>query len=241
MPSRKRQAPRKWSVQQRAKAAAAAVAAVIAAVASAVTIASFMGLGPGSTGTSQPSTAGATSDPSPPPLVSIKSAAIKTDGGLTVYEVQGSATGVTDPPWRVFIVAKPVVDPTTLADDADPEGGDWMVSTPVKPDTTGAWMAVIGADQLPPGSTGVTFLPVLVLSGSLAGPPTPSPSLPTVGGPTPNWCTDNQNALPTGCIPEPLAETSAPGDILSQLRGSGPQAPAVWKVFEDFVLRVSAP
>ena len=245
MPSRKRQAPRKWSVQQRAQAAGAALAALIAVVASGVTIASFMGFGPASTATTQPTPAGAvlseTSNPSPSPFVSIKSAALKTDGGLTIYEVHGSATGVTDPPWRVFIVAKPILDAALSAEESGDI--DWFVSSAVLPDKTGDWMAILRADKLPPDSSGVTFQPVLVLSDSSAIP-TPSPSRPVAMlPPTPVPCPTPLTALPSTCEGGVLSETASPPgwSLKDELELNGAESDAVQRVFDAFVSRVSPP
>lgn len=99
MSARKRRTPTSSSVPERAREVGAAIAAVIAVTAGLVSIASFMGYGPGSSTSS-------THDPSGL-RVAITSAAIRTtEGGQAIYEIQGSETGVTDPPWRVYLLAQ---------------------------------------------------------------------------------------------------------------------------------------
>jgi hypothetical protein len=164
MTSRKRRSPQRTSLRQRAKAVGPAFVAVIGAVAGAATIANFFGIGPGPTPTRTPD-----GTVSPAALVAITAAALLTEGGQTIYELEGTAKGITDPPWRIFVVAKP----TTTAASALLKSGEWAVSSPVTPGADGIWKARLPADQLPPGSTGVTFQPVLVLSEQLSATPKP--------------------------------------------------------------------
>jgi hypothetical protein len=220
MTSRKRRSPQRTSLRQRAKAVGPAFVAVIGAVAGAATIANFFGIGPGPTPSRTPD-----GTVSPAALVAITAAALLTEGGQTIYELEGTAKGITDPPWRIFVVAKP----TTTAASALLKSGEWAVSSPVTPGADGIWKARLPADQLPPGSTGVTFQPVLVLSEQLSATPKPSfPFLPT--GPPP----------PTGSVAPPPTASSRPS-VVAQLRADGPDADIVEAVFDAFVTRLGVP
>jgi hypothetical protein len=220
MTSRKRRSPQPNSVAQRAKAKWQTVVALIGVAAGVATIAHFFGIGPGPTPTRTPD-----GTVSPAALVAITAAALVTEDGQTIYELEGTATGVTDPPWRIFVVAKP----TTTAASVLLKSGEWAVSSPVTPGADGVWKARLPADQLPPGSTGVSFQPVLVLSEQLSA--TPKPSFPLIASGKPR---------PSGSAAPPPSASSRPS-VVAQLRADGPDAAIVEAVFDAFVKRLGVP
>jgi len=124
----------------------AVTVAAVGAVAAVVTIASYLGISP---------------IPSPTPTlppegaVTIVGASLETRNGLTEYKLQGTSSGISDPPWRIYVLAEP----------KDAGGEVWSVSNPVKPDSDGTWDVTLRPEGLlRASSTAVTFRPVLVLS-----------------------------------------------------------------------------
>lgn len=205
----------------------------IGAAASLVTVIAFLGFDPnasqratptpsesGQAPTVQPGQAGGgTPDAAAAdavPRVVITSASLTSDADTVSYEVAGTAFGVKDPPWKVFVVARPKSADAVVDTRSE---GEWWVSTEVVPGADGTWRALLLGDRLPPGTTGVVFQPLLVTSPDAV--PTPTPIQPT---------------LPPGHSPTPPAvDTVASVEELLSL--DGPLAEVVEQTFEAFEIR----
>jgi hypothetical protein len=224
MPARRR---RRLSaaVQRRLRLIGTLIAAFVGVTAGVVTIASFVGLGPGTsvgpsaTSVAPPSLAAMASpktsadSSTSSTLLAITSAAIRSAGDKTVYEIHGIARGIYNPPWRIFIIAKPISAAGSTAAESD----EWWVSNQVIPGLDGSWLAQVDAERFPPGSLGVTFQPVLVQSQGVL----------------------SETAVPSGFSGTfwPIA-SHAPSDseVMDALSAEGPASDVVEVLFDQFQL-----
>jgi hypothetical protein len=150
------------------------------------------------------------------PMVVITSAMLSSEAGQISYEIDGTAVGVADPPWKLLIIAWP-----KLADAAPPPDG-WWVSKEVVPGPDGRWSALLLADVLPRNAKGVRFEPVLVKSLQpvpTTTPPTPLPTLLPGQSPTP-----------------PAMDTTA--GVEEDLAAAGPDADVVDRTFGAFDVEI---
>jgi hypothetical protein len=152
------------------------------------------------------------------PQVSITAATVTSVADEISYEVEGVAFGITDPPWKVFVIARPKV-----ANATDTTASQWWVSTEVIPTADGRWTATLVADVLPPRSQGVRFEPVLVSSPE----PLPTPTLP------PPEPTLKPGQTPPPPTPPAVDTTASIEQILSE---EGPTSEVVERTFGVFDL-----
>ena len=133
-----------------------------------------------------------------------------TGAKKVIYEITGTQVGVTDPPWMIYVVAKP---------KGSDKGGGWWVSGQVVPDAQGTWRARVVANIRPRGTIEVT--PLLIKSP--AAEPTPVPILTT---PAPGQS-------PT---PPPMDTVASIEDVLAE---GGPRSDVVERAFAPFAIPVS--